>query len=121
VEAEEFLREGLRANPASYEILFELGRLYYEDAHDVVRARNLWVLAYKHWKEREPKNEKPNLFALGQISIRLAHLERDQGNYAKAIEWLEVAKTASPDPQAIQVQIDHIRQKATGGDGKSGA
>src|SRR5262245_14288817 len=29
-EAEQFLREGLRANPDSYEILYELGRLYYE-------------------------------------------------------------------------------------------
>jgi len=29
-EAEAFLREGLRNNPGSYEILFELGRLYHE-------------------------------------------------------------------------------------------
>src|SRR6266705_3065570 len=30
-DAEQFLREGLRANPNSYDILFELGRLYHEN------------------------------------------------------------------------------------------
>src|SRR5688572_31781294 len=29
-EAERFLREGLRANPGNYEILYELGRIAYE-------------------------------------------------------------------------------------------
>jgi tetratricopeptide (TPR) repeat protein len=38
-EAEEFLREGFRHNPQSYEIAFELGRSYF-DKKDFVRARN---------------------------------------------------------------------------------
>src|SRR5947208_13930363 len=38
-EAEQFLREGLQANPNSHEILFELGRLYHENYHDANRAR----------------------------------------------------------------------------------
>ena len=42
-EAEEFLREGLRNNPDSYEILLELGRLYHDNYHDSVRARNVWA------------------------------------------------------------------------------
>ncbi len=46
-EAEAFLREGLRNNPDSYEILFELGRLYNENDHDTDRARNVWQLALK--------------------------------------------------------------------------
>src|SRR5437588_6094472 len=48
-EAEEFLREGLRANPNSYEILFALGRLYHENYHDAVRASNVWELALRRW------------------------------------------------------------------------
>ena len=111
VEAEQFLREGLRANPSSYEIMFELGRLYSEDSHDVIRARNLWEMAYLRWNQQEAKKETPNLFALGQITVRLGNLERDQGRYAKAIEWMEIAKTASPDPKAIQTQIDGLRAK----------
>lgn len=45
IEAEQFLREGLRANPGSAEIIFELGRCR-ADAKDPERARNLWELAY---------------------------------------------------------------------------
>ena len=48
-EAEDFLREGLRNNPDSYEILFELGRLYYENNHDPARARNVWELGLRKW------------------------------------------------------------------------
>jgi len=33
-QAEAFLREGLRNNPANCEILFELGRIYHESNHD---------------------------------------------------------------------------------------
>jgi tetratricopeptide (TPR) repeat protein len=117
IEAEQFLREGLRANPESYEILFELGRLYYEDSHDVIRARNLWEMAYQRWNQQESKKENPNFFALSQITVRLANLERDVGRYAKAIEWLQKAKTASPDPEAIQKQIDQLRAKASGNAG----
>ena len=51
-EAEKFLRDGLRANPDSYEILFELGRLYYESEHDAARARNVWELALRRWQEQ---------------------------------------------------------------------
>src|ERR1700722_14959804 len=43
-EANHVLLEGLRNNPDSYEILFELGRLYSENYHDTVRARNVWEL-----------------------------------------------------------------------------
>ena len=41
-EAERFLRQGWRANPTSYEILLELGRLMEENRHDFVRARHLF-------------------------------------------------------------------------------
>src|SRR5881396_535053 len=54
-EAEQFLREGLQANPGDCEILFELGRIYFENRHDPVRARNLWELAARNWREREAR------------------------------------------------------------------
>ncbi len=41
-EADAVLHEGLRNCPGSYDILFELGRLYYESYHDHDRARNVW-------------------------------------------------------------------------------
>jgi tetratricopeptide (TPR) repeat protein len=112
-EAEAFLREGLKANPASYEILLELGRLYYENYHDPVRARNLWDAALRRWNQREAGKPVPDLPALGQITVRLAHLEEEERHYAKAIELLEIALAhkASPHPEALAAQVQALRAK----------
>ncbi len=110
-EAEQFLREGLQANPGSCEILLELGRLYYENYHDAKRARNVWELAVQRWNEREGKKDRPEFYGLTEITVLLAHLEEDQGNYAKAIDWLEQAKRGSPTPKALQTRIDELKQK----------
>jgi len=110
-EAEQFLREGLRANPNSYEILFELGRLYREDRHDNARARNVWQLALRRWQEREAHQKEPDLRARGDIAINLARLEEDEGNLAAAISYLELVKASSPWPQVIQQQIDELNRK----------
>jgi tetratricopeptide (TPR) repeat protein len=113
LQAEEFLREGLKANPRSFEILFELGQIAYENRRDSVRARNLWSAALDRWNEQKPQKEKPNLFALDQILVNLARLEEKQGNYAQAIHWLEmaIAKDASPSPDALRKQIDELKAK----------
>jgi tetratricopeptide (TPR) repeat protein len=127
-EAEQFLREGLNANPDSYEILIELGRLYNENYHDTARARNVWEAALKRWnqkqalKEKEAEKDKqadkarPDLESLDIIVGRLAHLEEDEGHYAKAIEWLEfgLAKDASPNPNALRQHITELRAKMAG-------
>src|SRR6266704_6051864 len=110
-EAEQFLRQGFRANPGSYEILFELGRLYYENHHDADQARNLWELAARRWREQEPGKKEPDNFALEEITVSLARLEEEQGHWGPAIEWLEQAKRLSPAPEALQKQIDEARQK----------
>ena len=112
-QAEEFLREGLKANPRSYEILFELGRISYENRKDIARARNLWSAAHDRWNEQEPQKEHPNLFALDQILVHLARLEEKQGNYAQAIHWLElaIAKDATPSPDALRKQIGELKAR----------
>jgi tetratricopeptide (TPR) repeat protein len=110
-EAEEFLRQGLRENPNSYEILFALGRIYYNNYHDASRARNVWELALKRWREQESSKKDPNRFALEEIVVNLGRLEEDQGNLSAAILYLEEAKKVSPVPQTIQKQIDELRRK----------
>ena len=114
-EAEEFLREGQRNNPESYEILFELGQLYRESLHDSDRARNIWGLALRKWNAQESGKEKPDLFPFEQITINLARLEEDAGRYERAIELLELGKRASPNPAALQKQIDELREKLAAG------
>lgn len=110
-EAEEFLREGLRNNSNSPEILYELGRLYAEDRSQPERARNVWDLALRRWASQETNKKEPNLFLLEQITLRLANLEADAGNLPRAISLLEQAKSASPNPQHLQMQIDELKAK----------
>jgi tetratricopeptide (TPR) repeat protein len=110
-EAERFLREGLLNNPDSYEILFDLGRLYYVNNHDAARARKIWDLALRRWTEQEAVHKKPDLRKLGEIADNLSHLEEQQGNFARAIQLLELSKHASPHPEALQQQIDALKQK----------
>jgi tetratricopeptide (TPR) repeat protein len=110
-EAEQFLREGLRNNPTSYELLFELGRLYSENYHDLNRARNVWELALRRWSETEPTKKEPDLIGYHQIVIHLGRLEEQAGNFARAIECLELAVRVSPSPEALQEQIAELKQK----------
>lgn len=109
-EAEAFLREGMRNNPDSYEILFELGRLYDENDHDLTRAREVWRLALYKWAKLDPEAEKENKLAFEEITVHLARLERDAGNYADAIRWFQAAQKVSPAPDALQLQIDEIQK-----------
>jgi tetratricopeptide (TPR) repeat protein len=113
-EAEQFLRQGLRANPDSCEILFELGRLYYENRHDATRARNIWHLALHRWEEKEGKQKEPDFVGLDKITVDLAHLEEEQGNYAEAIRWFERTKEHSPNPDEVQSQINALQAKLAG-------
>ena len=110
-EAEEFLREGLRNNPNSFEILYELGRLYLEEKHETERARNLWDLALARWTSQEAGKKEPDLFQLEQIAVHLAILEDQAGHYERAINLFEMAKKASPHPGDLQKYIDEIRLK----------
>jgi tetratricopeptide (TPR) repeat protein len=110
-EAEQVLHEGLRNNPDSYEILFELGRLYHENYHDTGRARNIWEFAIKEWHQREDNQKEPDYRALHDTATELAHLEYNAGNYARAIEWLKIAEAHAPDPAAVQKQIDELNNK----------
>jgi hypothetical protein len=54
-EAEQVLREGLRNNPNDPQLLFELGRIYFENYHMTRRsARNIWEAALRSWARQAP-------------------------------------------------------------------
>ena len=111
-EAESFLHEGLRNNPDSYEILFELGRVFDENRGDFQRARNVWELAVRKWHERSARNGKQDDFILEQILTHLAQLEEREGYWEKAIAYLEKLKAFSPHPNVIQQHIEELKRKA---------
>jgi len=114
-EAEQFLRDGLRANPNSYEILFELGRVCSENRHDIARARNLWEAALIKWEKSEAHKEKPDKFLLIQIISHLAVLEQSEQNYEKALVLMDLWKQWSPTPDEVQKRIDETRQEMAKG------
>ena len=110
-EAEQFLRDGLRANPGSHAILFELGRCQAEQHHDPARARNLWELAFTQWLKTEGPKTAPDLFAYSQIVAQLATLEERAGDFDKAIRYLRLLKKASPHPESIETRIAGLTRK----------
>ena len=109
-EAEQFLREGLRQNPQSYEIMFELGRGYF-DKRDYDRARNVLEMALQRWREQEnPKPpEQQDRFVAEQIVNYLARVEDRAGNRERSITWLELLKKISPNPGQIDRRIAEMR------------
>jgi tetratricopeptide (TPR) repeat protein len=110
-EAEAFLREGLRNNPDSCEILFELGRLYRDGLHDISRARNVWELGVRKFLLRSPDQQKEDSIVLDELAVNLANLEEAAGNYGQAIDWFHLAQKVSPNPGALQKQIDDLQKK----------
>jgi tetratricopeptide (TPR) repeat protein len=114
-EAEEFLRDGLRANPGNPALLYELGQLYFEGRDNPDRARNLYLAALARWNlENAGKDEKDqDKFDLDHIASALAKLEEQQHNVPKAIEYLKLLKRVSPTPDTIQKHIDELNQIVT--------
>ena len=101
-EAEQFLREGLRANPGQPEMLFELGRIFYENRHNAARARNLWELALKRFGETAPDIQEKNLFLKAQILGHLGKLEEGEKDYARAAAHLKELEIISPHKESVR-------------------
>ena len=110
-EAEQVLRDGLRANPGNAALLYELGQLYLEGRNDDTRARNLYLAALRSWGRENAGQADPDDFLLGHILGSLAKLEEHEGNTAKALEYLKLLKKVSPTPEAIQQQINALNRQ----------
>jgi len=110
-EAEEFLRDGLRANPYNPALLYELGCVYHEDRTNDVRARNLWELGVRKLDGQKMAKTEQDNFILFQLTLHLARLAESQGDLPTAIHWLQRVETVSPYPGVIAKQIKDDRDK----------
>ena len=79
--------------------------------HDRDRARNVWELGVKKFLARSQDEMKADKMILDELAVNLARLEDEAGNYGQAINWFHLAQKVSPDPSALQKQIDEIQQK----------
>lgn len=114
-EALNFLRQGLRQNPGNPQLLFDLGRLYFEYRHDPVRARFVWEAGLRNLAKLPPaKDEKTRgqrLYVKEQILGQMARLEEQQKNYGAAIQRLEQLKSVLTNPRDVQDWIDELKAK----------
>ena len=110
-EAQQFLREGLRANPGDSELLYELGCIHDEDRNDPVFARNLWELALNNLPAWQQRRGQTNLLLHAQVLGRLATLEEKQTNYTRAITHLSALKEFSPNRDSIAKWIEDVKAK----------
>ena len=108
-QAENFLREGLRANPGNYNILYELGRIAYEHRKDTARARNLWVLALESFRKADQETQDSELLLHCEILSNLAKLEQEAKNNAEAIRYFTELKKYSPFKEQVQAWIDYLK------------
>jgi tetratricopeptide (TPR) repeat protein len=108
-EAEHFLRDGLRANPGNYEILYEMGRIAYEHRKDPNRARNLWVLALESFSKADQAVQDSELLLHCQLLSSLGKLEQEEKNNTVAIRYFTELKKHSPFKEQVQAWIDYLK------------
>jgi tetratricopeptide (TPR) repeat protein len=126
-DAEDFIREGLRANPHSPDLLFTLGQIYLEDRKDYPRAKNLFVAALRCWHERD--DSKPEVardggefrdyLLLERILGGLIKDEMAAGHPQQALEYMKTLKENASDPKGVQKQIDALQAKLHAGAGQT--
>ena len=121
-EAEHVLRSGLRDNPGNPQLLFELGRIYFDDYHKKARARSIWEAGLRSWaleKPGVPKSERlkyddstfDDRYVFEELQVHLAQLEGSLTNTDAAIEHLQQAELASPKTPELQQMIDQLKNK----------
>src|SRR5580658_2458201 len=88
-EAERFLREGLAANPDSFEILLELGRVNFYSRTNTRVARNIFELALKKWRRREAAGTKPDPITCAEILGEIVRTDRAQGDLKQQLADME--------------------------------
>ena len=110
-EAEQFLREGLRANPDSYEILLELGRVYFYNRTNDFVARNILVQARQKWRRQEAAGKKPDPHAYEEILGEMVKTDRAQDDAKLELEDLEELRQVAPAKVSLQEQIDEAKAR----------
>ena len=111
LEAEAFLREGLKENPDSYEILFELGKIYNFDKKQPQVARTLYTLALGKWRQQERQGFKPEPHTYVEILGEMVRVDKEQNNLKNWLADLEELVKVTANKEAVQKSIEEVKSK----------
>lgn len=122
-EAEDFIRDGLKANPHSPDLLFALGQIYLEDRRDYPHAKNILIAAKNEWHKRDDskpiisKNgeETKDLLLLERILGSLVKEEESTGHLDQAVRYLQEMKPDAAEPEGVQKRIEELQAKINAG------
>ncbi len=109
--AEAFLREGIRANPNSHELYFEMGRIALDARGDANRARHLYDVALRKWEQSQTALAEPDFFMLAQILAYRAAADERLGRVDLAIAGLEWAENISGAKGHYRPRLERLRQQ----------
>ena len=99
-EAEEFLREGQRANPDSFEILLELGYVDDSNRHHYKDARQLFELALQKWEKQDAAGLKPSPKSHDEILDAIVRTDDEQNDLPQKLADLKALKAVARNPYA---------------------
>jgi hypothetical protein len=111
VEAERFLRQGLRANPDNYEIFLALGRLYLHDRHDPRVAHNILVLGRDKWRHQQAAGIQPDPHAYEETLGEMVRADQALGDLKEELADSEDLLQVAHAKAALQHSIDELKAK----------
>jgi hypothetical protein len=110
-EAEQFLREGQRANPDSYAIELELGRLYLYSYSNAPVARRILLQGRQKWRKQDAAGAKPDPHAYGEILGEIVLADAAEGDSKQQVADLEELVKVAHSKDVLQKQIEELKAK----------
>ncbi|HWC59274.1 MAG TPA: hypothetical protein VHC44_06225 [Verrucomicrobiae bacterium] len=118
-EALDFVRDGLKNNPHSPDLLFALGQIFLEDHKDYFRAKNVLLAAKFWWHKRDDSKpaksqtgeDTKDFLLLERILGSLVKDEEASGNLTQALQYLQELKLNATNPAGVQKSIDNLQAK----------
>ncbi len=112
-EAEQFLREGLRANPDSYQILLELGRIYFYNRNQCVRGQEHFPAGpAKVAQAGRRRGQTGPRMPTRKSSGKSSGVDRAQGNLKQQLADMEELVAVARSKETLQRQIDDLKGQA---------
>jgi hypothetical protein len=110
-EAEHFLRQGQLANPDSFEIQLELGRIYLNNYSNAFVARNILLQARQKWRKQDAAGAKPDPHTYEAILGEIVRADRALGNLKQQLADMEELLKVAHIKENLQRQIAELKAK----------